>query len=223
MSKITSETIYLYTSYKQYHFLYVDFECANCVLQWRYIAGNNWGMCPDGTGAVGCGAQEEFRACADITIGDVGPQPPLRPMRPSGTKAPTKPTHSTTSSSAKPEAGEQPGDEPTGPRYLGPIIAALSLLVVLCVLATIYLYSYHGQRIKHLMRWNRPEKKSQSIGQQPQHQHQHIIGGKAFTPPPHPTMAPPPVPPPRTKRLSTSMAEIDANESSVLNGHQEFS
>lgn len=44
-------------------------ECGNCVLQWRYIAGNNWGMCEDGTGAVGCGPQEEFRACSDISIG----------------------------------------------------------------------------------------------------------------------------------------------------------
>lgn len=26
-------------------------------------------MCPDGTGAVGCGPQEEFRACSDISIG----------------------------------------------------------------------------------------------------------------------------------------------------------
>lgn len=38
-------------------------ECSNCVLQWRYIAGNNWGICEDGNGAVGCGPQEEFRAC----------------------------------------------------------------------------------------------------------------------------------------------------------------
>ncbi|XP_060533907.1 uncharacterized protein LOC132706543 [Cylas formicarius] len=42
--------------------------CKHCILQWRYIAGNNWGNCPNGTGAVGCGPQEEFRACADITI-----------------------------------------------------------------------------------------------------------------------------------------------------------
>ncbi|XP_065561377.1 uncharacterized protein LOC136027884 isoform X2 [Artemia franciscana] len=49
-----------------------DLTCLNCVLQWRYIAGNNWGMCPDGTGKVGCGTQEEFRACADITITDDG-------------------------------------------------------------------------------------------------------------------------------------------------------
>ena len=41
-------------------------ECAHCVLQWRYVGGNNWGVCPDGEGRVGCGLQEEFRACADI-------------------------------------------------------------------------------------------------------------------------------------------------------------
>lgn len=29
-------------------------ECGNCVLQWRYIAGNNWGMCDNGTGKLNC-------------------------------------------------------------------------------------------------------------------------------------------------------------------------
>ncbi|XP_068250185.1 alpha-amylase-like [Palaemon carinicauda] len=37
-------------------------------LQWRYVAGNNWGICPDGSGSLGCGPQEEFRACADVAI-----------------------------------------------------------------------------------------------------------------------------------------------------------
>lgn len=46
--------------------------CTQCILQWRYVAGNNWGTCPNGTGAVGCGPQEEFRACADILIEDSG-------------------------------------------------------------------------------------------------------------------------------------------------------
>lgn len=45
-------------------------NCNHCVLQWRYIAGNNWGICPGGNGAVGCGPQEEFRACSDIAIND---------------------------------------------------------------------------------------------------------------------------------------------------------
>lgn len=32
------------------------------------MAGNNWGYCKNGTGMVGCGPQEEFRSCADITV-----------------------------------------------------------------------------------------------------------------------------------------------------------
>ncbi|XP_050719782.1 uncharacterized protein LOC127000290 isoform X2 [Eriocheir sinensis] len=42
--------------------------CKQCVLRWRYVAGNNWGHCENGTSGVGCGPQEEFRSCADITI-----------------------------------------------------------------------------------------------------------------------------------------------------------
>jgi hypothetical protein len=34
--------------------------CSQCVLQWRYFAGNNWGKCPNGTEKVGCGPQEQF-------------------------------------------------------------------------------------------------------------------------------------------------------------------
>lgn len=44
------------------------FKCTNCVLQWKYVAGNNWGTCADGSGAVGCGPQEEFRACKWTTV-----------------------------------------------------------------------------------------------------------------------------------------------------------
>ncbi|CAH1185401.1 unnamed protein product [Phyllotreta striolata] len=51
-------------------------SCEHCLLQWRYVAGNNWGLCPNNTGAVGCGPQEEFRACADISItGKMGEEP----------------------------------------------------------------------------------------------------------------------------------------------------
>lgn len=44
--------------------------CSQCVLQWRYIAANNWGRCENSSSAIGCGPQEEFRACADIAIRD---------------------------------------------------------------------------------------------------------------------------------------------------------
>ncbi|KAG8199105.1 hypothetical protein JTE90_016242 [Oedothorax gibbosus] len=45
--------------------------CSQCVFQWTYTAGNNWGRCENGTSKVGCGPQETFRGCADIAIGDV--------------------------------------------------------------------------------------------------------------------------------------------------------
>ncbi|GJQ81048.1 hypothetical protein Trydic_g21857 [Trypoxylus dichotomus] len=42
--------------------------CERCVLRWHYKAGNSWGVCEDGTSAMGCGYQETFRSCADISI-----------------------------------------------------------------------------------------------------------------------------------------------------------
>ncbi|KAJ8934908.1 hypothetical protein NQ314_013114 [Rhamnusium bicolor] len=42
--------------------------CERCVLRWHYKTGNSWGVCEDGTGALGCGNQEVFRSCADIFI-----------------------------------------------------------------------------------------------------------------------------------------------------------
>ncbi|KAJ8924201.1 hypothetical protein NQ315_006992 [Exocentrus adspersus] len=42
--------------------------CERCVIRWHYTAGNNWGVCDDGTSGLGCGPQETFRNCADISI-----------------------------------------------------------------------------------------------------------------------------------------------------------
>ncbi|KAK8780914.1 hypothetical protein V5799_017739 [Amblyomma americanum] len=47
-----------------------DMTCSQCVFQWTYTAGNNWGRCANGSSAVGCGPQETFRGCADIAIKD---------------------------------------------------------------------------------------------------------------------------------------------------------
>jgi len=47
----------------------MDLTCKQCIIQFTYVAGNNWGKCEDGiTAAVGCGPQETFRGCADIEI-----------------------------------------------------------------------------------------------------------------------------------------------------------
>ena len=47
-------------------FIWAD-QCL-LFLQWTYVAGNNWGNCPDGSSGLGCGPQEHFRSCADIQI-----------------------------------------------------------------------------------------------------------------------------------------------------------
>lgn len=43
-------------------------SCNRCVLQWTYHVGNSWGFCEDGSGRLGCGPQENFRTCSDISI-----------------------------------------------------------------------------------------------------------------------------------------------------------
>ncbi|XP_062562175.1 uncharacterized protein LOC134225820 [Armigeres subalbatus] len=184
-----------------------NFQCTNCVIQWKYIAGNNWGMCPDGNGAVGCGPQEEFRACADVSVGDTndtGNRTPIRPgYRPPPTRVPA-----VTPDQAGAAGNETNADEemPTGVKYMGPLVAILSLFLVLCGFAALYIYHYHGGRIKALMRWNRDKSQKMAANM-----------AEASTPSfCEPTN--PPVPPPRTKRISQQIRDIEAEESSVLTG-----
>ena len=64
-----------------------DLTCDLCVLQWRYHAGNNWGIDPaTGKGGQGLGPQEEFYGCADVSIKPNAPATP-KPTSP----APTTP------------------------------------------------------------------------------------------------------------------------------------
>nr|XP_053626511.1 uncharacterized protein LOC128684383 [Cherax quadricarinatus] len=42
--------------------------CSQCVVQWHYTTGNNWGFCKDGSNKPGCGPQEVFRGCSDIAV-----------------------------------------------------------------------------------------------------------------------------------------------------------
>lgn len=43
-------------------------SCTNCVIRWKYFAGNTWGACSNGSESVGCGNQETFINCADVAI-----------------------------------------------------------------------------------------------------------------------------------------------------------
>lgn len=55
--------------------------CSQCVVQWKYHAGNGWGVDPvTGQGCVGCGQQEEYYGCADVAIEGDGPLIPAKPV-----------------------------------------------------------------------------------------------------------------------------------------------
>lgn len=116
-----------------------NIECSHCVLQWKYIAGNNWGTCANGTGAVGCGPQEEFRACADIAIEDRFTTTTKRP----------RPTY--VPPSRKPPVPIP--EESTGSAWYGVLVALLALFTAIVAMAGIYLYYYRGGiNIKNLLK-----------------------------------------------------------------------
>jgi len=43
-------------------------SCSHCLIRWTYYAGNTWGNCNNGSESIGCGNQETFINCADVTI-----------------------------------------------------------------------------------------------------------------------------------------------------------
>lgn len=52
-------------------------------LQWTYTTANHWGIDEDGNECTGCGPlQENFRACADISIADDNDQENMSPRIP---------------------------------------------------------------------------------------------------------------------------------------------
>ncbi|XP_014475625.1 PREDICTED: uncharacterized protein LOC106744955 [Dinoponera quadriceps] len=52
-----------------------NITCEHCVVRWHYRTGNTWGLCENGKGANGCGPQETFRSCADVSIFPKGGRP----------------------------------------------------------------------------------------------------------------------------------------------------
>ncbi|KAL4227828.1 hypothetical protein ACF0H5_013265 [Mactra antiquata] len=85
--------------------------CSQCVLQWKWVAGQSMG--PDGYGGecLGCGNQENFINCADIAIGNdvVAPLPllPVDATPPTPQPAPAGPSYDTYNTAGN-KAGNQP-------------------------------------------------------------------------------------------------------------------
>ncbi|XP_060596745.1 mucin-2-like isoform X2 [Ruditapes philippinarum] len=64
--------------------------CTQCVIQWKYHAGNSWGVDRDtGKSCLGCGDQEEFYGCADVAINGSDQAPQTTTPKP--TPRPTQP------------------------------------------------------------------------------------------------------------------------------------
>lgn len=134
-----------------------DLTCTQCILQWKYIAGNNWGVCENGTGAVGCGPQEEFRACADVEIVDSSG---IADETPFYNEIPTHDENKNTDETASTE--QTPVPEPATTWWLATVTAICALLSVAVTLALVYLYYYHaGDAVKRWLGGERFQKPTQ--------------------------------------------------------------
>lgn len=185
-------------------FVVVEFECEHCVLQWKYVAGNNWGICSNGEGAVGCGPQEEFRACADIAIGKGAEsaiptmKPPSR-VKPTTEKWPPSDVDHETSTVSNEDVQKPPQESSN---VYGVVIAIFTFFLVLCALIAIYIYFYHGDFLKGLLQRQESQQKPT------------INSSAVSTISSSPSE--PPVRPPRTKRLSQTLKDTHNDHSSIV-------
>jgi hypothetical protein len=136
--------------------------CTQCILQWRYIAGNNWGTCENGTGAVGCGPQEEFRACADVEIVDSSGSADETPF---DNEIPTYEDNKNKEQTSVPTE-DTPVSVPSTDWWLLTVIAACTLIAVATTLALVYFYYYHASdAVKRWLGGERFQKQAQQIQQ----------------------------------------------------------
>lgn len=126
---------------------------------------------------------------ADVAIGE-GKSTQPRPPRPSIKPKPTVPSGGTDEVTVEPAPGTS-DEAQTGPQYVGLTMALVSLFLVLCGFAALYIYHYHGKRFKLFMRWNQNKK---STGAAPEL---------------------PPVPPPRSRRPPSSSILIGSPDSNT--------
>lgn len=123
-------------------------------MQWKYVAANNWGICADGNGAVGCGEQEEFRACSDIAIGK-GSASAIPTIKPPITYTPNTeewPTNNADVNHSDHNDSIEDVQKPGVSNFFGAIIALFSFFLVLCSFIAIYVCFYHRDLLKRLLR-----------------------------------------------------------------------
>ncbi|KAK4884511.1 hypothetical protein RN001_000782 [Aquatica leii] len=68
-----SEKVPIYSEQGNGRFTYelrlpTGLKSRHSILRWQYKAGNSWGIDDDGTECLGCGKQETYRTCTDVTI-----------------------------------------------------------------------------------------------------------------------------------------------------------
>lgn len=80
--------------------------CEKCVLQWKYVTGNTFGRDEHGIACLGCGPQETYVNCADITIKGWEMPATLAPFAP--TEPPVPSTMPWTTSTAAPTTTMSP-------------------------------------------------------------------------------------------------------------------
>jgi len=192
-------------------------------LQWKYIAGNNWGICADGNGAVGCGEQEEFRACSDVAIGkgSASAIPTIKPptkVKPNTDKWPSDVNtneidhdhdhnhdHDETASGTNEDA-----QKPAAPsNFFGAIIAMFTFFLVLCAFVAIYIYFYHGDILKRVLRRQHSQQKTPL----------HTVNSSTVSSITSSSTIEVPVRPPRTKRLSQNLKDSHNDHTSLTDKH----
>lgn len=161
------------------------------MLQWKYVAGNNWGICPDGNGAVGCGEQEEFRACSDVAIGK-GPISDIPLPKP---PTDTKPSYEEPTADEADETADTTEKPAAVSNFFGAIIAMFTFFLVLCTIIAIYVHFYHGDLLKRALR--RQQRTSPFDSESSS-----SISSSSASP------IPPPVRPPRIKRLTQTLKDV---------------
>lgn len=109
------------------------------------FSGNNWGNCPNGTGAVGCGPQEEFRACADITISGKATDEAMVPPT-----VPIVPEDEDEYNELEPPTGPPTqSDEQSYSPVSALVVTLVSFLVAFLVLFLLYFHFYQvGRKIR---------------------------------------------------------------------------